>query len=96
MSLENNHVPGWVEADELEGNETQVTVEFRASGDMAFTTLQVAYEVGDGSASRSVMSTDVMALRRDELGVWTIVSHLSRLEGAAVAAGAASADSIAQ
>ena len=61
-------------------------VEFRASGDMAYTTVQVGYTAGDGAARHAVAGLDVFVLRRDVLGSWSIVSHLSRVEPATAAA----------
>jgi uncharacterized protein (TIGR02246 family) len=58
-------------------------IEFRASGDMAFTTVQVSYAEKEGTAQRSVANTDVFILRRGTTGVWSIVSHLARPEAVA-------------
>lgn len=55
-------------------------MEFRVSGDLAFTTLQARYVEGDGPSGRSVAATDVMVLRRSVVGAWSIVSHLVRPE----------------
>jgi len=55
-------------------------IEFRASGDMAFTTVQVSYAVREGAAQRGVANTDVFILRRGTTGSWSIVSHLARPE----------------
>jgi uncharacterized protein (TIGR02246 family) len=60
-------------------------VEFRASGDLAFTAVQVSYAVGDSAAQRSVKGTDVFILRRGTTGSWSIVSHLARPEPVAAA-----------
>ena len=60
-------------------------VEFRVSGDLAFTTLQMGYVQHDGASVRSVIATDAMVLRRSVTGAWSIVSHLSRPEAVAAA-----------
>jgi uncharacterized protein (TIGR02246 family) len=60
-------------------------IEFRASGDMAFTTVQSSYAVRDGAGQRSVANTDVLILRRGAMGEWSIVSHLARPETVAAA-----------
>lgn len=57
-------------------------IEFRASGDMAFTAVQVSYAVRDGTTRRSVANTDVLILRRAVTGEWSILSHLARPETA--------------
>jgi uncharacterized protein (TIGR02246 family) len=62
-------------------------VEFRASGDLAYATVQVSYAAGAGAERHAVAGLDVFILRRDVLGSWSIVSHLSRVEPAATAAG---------
>jgi|GEM_PF-2268697 len=61
-------------------------IEFRASGDMAFTTVQASYTVREGTSQRSVSNTDVFILRRGTTGSWSIVSHLARPETVAAAA----------
>ncbi|MFL5537718.1 MAG: YybH family protein [Longimicrobiaceae bacterium] len=61
-------------------------VEFRASGDLAYTTVQVSYAAGEGAVRHAVAGIDVFVLRRDVLGGWSIVSHLSRVEPAAATA----------
>jgi len=60
-------------------------IEFRVSGDLAYTTLQVRYVAHDADSARSVAATDVMVLRRSVIGAWSIVSHLSRPETATAA-----------
>ena len=62
-------------------------IEFRASGDMAFTAVQVSYAVRDGTVQRSVANTDVLILRRGAIGEWSIVSHLARPETVAASSG---------
>ncbi|HKP77120.1 MAG TPA: SgcJ/EcaC family oxidoreductase [Longimicrobiaceae bacterium] len=60
-------------------------MEFRVSGDLAYTTLQVSYVLHDGDTARPVAATDVVVLRRSAVGAWSIVSHLSRPEAPAAA-----------
>jgi uncharacterized protein (TIGR02246 family) len=57
-------------------------VEFKAAGDLAFATVQVSYAVKDGAAERGYAGTDVVVLRRDWAGDWTIVTQFSRQEPA--------------
>lgn len=61
-------------------------VEFKAAGDLAFATVQVAYTVKTGTAQRIYTGTDVVVLRRDWAGDWAIVTHFFRNDGAAMAA----------
>jgi ketosteroid isomerase-like protein len=64
--------------------ETRI-LEFRASGDLAFTTVQVRRKGEDpGNAG---VETDVFVLRRDPVGGWTILSHLARPEPGLAAGG---------
>jgi uncharacterized protein (TIGR02246 family) len=62
-------------------------IEFRASGDMAFTTVQASYALRDGAGQRAVANTDVLILRRGATGEWSIVSHLARPETVAASSG---------
>jgi uncharacterized protein (TIGR02246 family) len=62
-------------------------IEFRASGDLAFTTVQATYTLRDGTWQRSVSNTDVFILRRGTTGSWSIVSHLARPETMAASPG---------
>ncbi|HSU14285.1 nuclear transport factor 2 family protein [Longimicrobium sp.] len=63
---------------------TQI-VEFKAAGDLAFATVQVSYAVKEGAADRPYLGTDVVVLRRDWAGDWTIVTQFSRQEPGAMA-----------
>ncbi|HEX8243232.1 MAG TPA: nuclear transport factor 2 family protein [Longimicrobium sp.] len=62
-------------------------VEFKAAGDLAFATVQVAYTVREGTAQRIYTGTDVVVLRKDWAGDWAIVTHFFRNDGTSVAAG---------
>ncbi|HEV7588901.1 MAG TPA: nuclear transport factor 2 family protein [Longimicrobium sp.] len=62
-------------------------IEFRASGDMAYTAVEVSYAVRDGAGRRSVANTDVLILRRGVTGEWSILSHLARPETVAASSG---------
>ena len=66
-------------------------VEFKAAGDLAFATLQVRYTKKDAAGERTITGTDVMVLRKDWAGDWSIVTHFLRQDDAAMAAGGRSA-----
>lgn len=66
-------------------------IEFKTAGELAFATLQVVYSVKDGGADRPVNGTEVVVLRRDWAGDWTIVTHFIREDAPAGANAAAPA-----
>jgi uncharacterized protein (TIGR02246 family) len=55
-------------------------MELRASGDLAFATVQMQYDSVPGGGTQPLTATDVFALRRGATGGWSILSHLSRAE----------------
>lgn len=60
-------------------------MEFRASGDLAYATVQVTYETTEGGAAHRYVGTDALLLHHEWTGEWIIVSQLSRPEAAAAA-----------
>ena len=72
---------------------TQV-VEFKASGDLAFVTVQVPYRVAEGGVEKSFLGTDVFVLRKAWVEPWTIVSHYAKPESPAPTAAAPAAGAL--
>ena len=55
-------------------------LDFGMSGDLAYLTSRVTYEILGEASPRSAVSTDVLVLRRTGNGVWRIQTHMARPE----------------
>jgi len=56
-------------------------VDFGTSGDLAYVTARVSYQVaGADGQSRPITQTDLMVVRRASSGAWQIQTHLAREE----------------